>query len=128
MMSVLDSSFLIDILRNEPSAVAMLRRIDGAGTMLIPAPAIMELWAGALRSNASEEGKQQVERLASSMTVVDFDAVAAKRAAELKHSLRRETIDVEDFMIAGIALSRGEDVVTKDAHYARIPGLRVLKY
>ena len=83
MMSVLDSSFLIDILRNEPSAVAMLRRIDGAGTMLIPAPAIMELWAGALRSNASEEGKQQVERLASSMTVVDFDAVAAKRAAEL---------------------------------------------
>jgi predicted nucleic acid-binding protein len=31
-------------------------------------------------------------------------------------------------MTAGIALSRGETVVTADSDYARIPGLKVLKY
>ncbi len=31
-------------------------------------------------------------------------------------------------MIAGIAKANGEKIVTRDAHYTRIDGIKVLKY
>ena len=37
-------------------------------------------------------------------------------------------IETEDVMIAGITMANGETLVTKDADYARIAGLKVLKY
>jgi predicted nucleic acid-binding protein len=126
-MAILDTTFLIDVLRNKESALALRRKLTG-DALIVPTPAIMELWAGALNSKLGAAGKRQVEELLATMTVANFEIQSAKRAAELKIALRNEPIDTEDFMIAGIALSRGDQVVTRDEHYARIPGLRVLKY
>ncbi len=126
-MTVLDTSFIIDVLRNKKEAVS-LRHTLGNEKLLIPTPAIMELWAGALRSNLSQQHKREIEELMATMTIINFDTEAAKRSGEIKHLLRQTPIDPEDMMIAGMALARGDQVVTRDEHYVRIPGLRVLKY
>ncbi|MEK6837705.1 MAG: type II toxin-antitoxin system VapC family toxin, partial [Nanoarchaeota archaeon] len=68
--------------------------------------------------------------LLASMNVLSLDSLSAKLAAEIEVEMERkgEAIQAEDVMIAGIAATNAETLVTNDAHYARISGLRVLKY
>ena len=130
-MSILESSFLIDILRARPEAVKLLDKIEAnEHTLYIAAPTVMELWLGALESNTKEEEKNKIEELLASFIVLPLDSNSAKRAAEIESDLIRngKIIETEDIMIAGIALSNGKTLVTRDEHFTRIPGLRVLKY
>ncbi len=127
-MAVLETSFLIDILRNRPSAVELLYKLEQRETFLIASPTVMELWEGALRNRMHENEKSKVENLLSAVAVLNFDVNAAKQAAEINVELSHEMIEPEDVMIAAIALSHGEMLVTRDEHFTRIKGLRVLKY
>ena len=130
-MVVLDTSFLVDILRNAPRAVELLVEIEGKEpTLLVAAPTVMELWEGALGSKASEKEKARVDALLTSVNVLYLDVRAAKRAAELDFELsgKGTPLELQDIMIAAIAMANGETVVTKDSDYARIPGLKILKY
>ncbi|MBI4450522.1 PIN domain-containing protein [Candidatus Woesearchaeota archaeon] len=129
-MAVLDSSFLIDLLRNRPAALELRDHLDREAALWITSPSIMELWEGVLQSSFSAQEKSRVEELFASLGELTFDGVAARRAAEIGHDLARrgEAIETEDIMIAGIALANGQTVVTRDAHFTRIPGLKVLKY
>ena len=58
------------------------------------------------------------------------DAAAARRAGELDAELwaQGEAIDPEDALIAGIALTRDLELVTRNRAYARVPGLRLRTY
>jgi tRNA(fMet)-specific endonuclease VapC len=130
-VAVFDTSFLIDIMRNKREAVSVLEELEEKEAALYaPSPAIMELWGGALRSNLPEQEKKKVDALLGALSILPFDAKAAKEAAEIEVTLQRRgaAIQTADVMTAGIALSRGETVVTADSDYARIPGLKVLKY
>lgn len=130
-MVVLDTSFLVDILRNAPRAIELLGEIEGKEpTLLVAAPTVMELWEGALDSKAPEKEKARIDALLASVNVLYFDVRAAKRAAELDFELSRKgtPLELRDVMIAAIAMANGEAVVTKDSDYVRVPGLKVLKY
>ncbi len=130
-MAILDSSFLIDILRNNKDAVALLDELEEREpSLFITAPSVMELWEGALKHTLPEKEKQDIEALLAATAMLPLDASAAKIAAEIKHELGQKglPIEIEDVMIAGIARLHAEKVVTRDEHYGRIPGLRVLKY
>ncbi|MEK6838019.1 MAG: PIN domain-containing protein, partial [Nanoarchaeota archaeon] len=83
-MAVLESSFLIDILRNYRSAVSLLDELERKGeSMFVAAPSVMELWEGALKSKVSEKEKAKVDELLASMNVLSLDSLSAKRAAEI---------------------------------------------
>ena len=130
-MTVLETSFLVDIFRNNPTAVELLEELEKNETVLqIAAPTIMELWLGACRSRNSEKEKEKINELIKSFLIMPLDTAGAKEAAEIEAELFQEgqMIELEDIMIAGIARSRGEKVVTRDEHFARIKGLKVWKY
>ncbi|MBI2137057.1 PIN domain-containing protein [Candidatus Woesearchaeota archaeon] len=130
-MAVLDSTFLIDVFRNEHSAIELLRELERKeGNILVASPTVMELWFGAVKSRLPAKGMLQVEELIASANVLVLDAKAAKHAAEIQFELEKKgsPIQLEDVMIAGIAISNGEAVITRDAGYAQISGLKVLKY
>ena len=130
-MVILESSFLIDVLRSHRSAVELLEELERKGeSMLIAAPSVMALWEGALKSKVTGKEKVKVDELLASMPVLPLDSLSAKRAAEIEVELdsKGASIQTEDVMIAGITATNGETLVTNDAHYARIPGLRILKY
>lgn len=130
-MAVLDTSFLIDLLRNKKEALSLRNELDSLEpTLYATAPSIMELWDGALFSAIPQREKEKVEQLLRAIDILPLDSRGSKRAAEIGFALSKkgEIIQDEDLMIAGIALTNGEMVVTRDEHFTRIPGLKVLKY
>ncbi|MBI4141704.1 PIN domain-containing protein [Candidatus Woesearchaeota archaeon] len=127
-MVLLDTCFLIDILKNRQPAVDILSEKESHETLWVATPSITELWEGALNSDVPEKEKKKIDELIAGLEILDFDIVAAKKTAEIAIALRNNPIELEDMMIAAIAFARWESVITRDAHFARIPGLRVLKY
>ena len=129
-MACLDTSFLIDLLRGKRNVFLLKDELDKTETRLtIASLSIMELWAGAIQTS-SEKEKVKINQLLQSLEILPFDESSAKEAAEIEAELASKGLIVgtEDIMIAGIAKVNGEKVVTADAHYTRIHGLKVLKY
>ena len=130
-MAVLDTTFLIDLLRGKDNVSQLLEELDTTESILaVGAPSAMELWAGAILADASEKEKKKVSQLLDSLQVYALDLASAKEAGDIEAQLIKDgsIIQAEDIMIAGIARMHGEKVVTRDNGYARIPNLRVLKY
>ena len=130
-MVCLDTTFIIDLLRGKEEISSLKDTLDRTESRLaIAAPSVMELWVGAQLVSKSNEEKAKIDELLQSLIVLELNEHNAKLAGEIEAALihNGQTIDTEDCMIAGIAISNGETLVTRDAHFARISGLRVLKY
>ncbi len=130
-MACLETSFLIDLLRGKREVAALKDQLyESESSLAIAAPSITELWSGALLSNFPDVEKAKITELIQSLEILNLDEESAKEAGEIEAGLLRKglAIQTEDIMIAGIARVHGEKLVTRDPHYARIPGLRVLKY
>jgi len=86
-----------------------------------------ELINGAVLSAQPAEQRDEVEELLSRLDVLDFDAIAADHAADIKADLKRRgcMIGANDLLIAGHARSRGLIVVTGNLReFERVDGLR----
>lgn len=121
-MIVADSDVLIDALRGrEPSR----SRIDdelGAGTLVTTVVSAFELRSGV----TSDQARRAVETLLAPLTALPLDADAARAAAEIRVILEQagQKIGMADYLIAGICLSTGASLLTRNrAHFARVPGL-----
>lgn len=129
---ILDTTFLVDIIRGDQAALALLDRLEaGSDPLLIPTPVLYELWEGIERSTKPLREAQAVARTVEAYPLLDIDAAAAKRAGRISGNLirRGETIDDIDVFIAGIALERGYPLITRNLkHFDRIDGLRVVGY
>lgn len=129
-MACLETTFLIDLLRGKQNVIKLKDELSMLEqSLIIASPSVMELWVGACLKE-SENEKRQILELLNSVEVVDFDTESAKDAGEIEAELVRKgiTIEAEDLMIAAIARRRSEKLVTRDQHFASVPGLRVLKY
>lgn len=71
---------------------------------------------------------EKVRAFESSMHVIPFDLDAARLYGQITSHLKKRgmMINVQDVVMASIAMSRGERVVTRDRHLRRIPGLGVI--
>jgi len=130
-MAVLETSFLIDLLKNKERAVEVLKSIeDSEKEIFIASPSIMELWHGAIISSFPDREKNKVLGMINSISEISFDSESAMKSAEILNYLKTKGLPIElpDVMIAAIALVNGEKIITRDEHFTRIPGLMVLKY
>ncbi|MFA4820000.1 MAG: PIN domain-containing protein [Candidatus Aenigmatarchaeota archaeon] len=130
-MACLETTFLIDLLRGDENIKHLKDDLDKTEDILaVAAPSVMELWTGAILSNKSASEKIKISELLSSFTIFHLDEKAAKEAGEIEADLikKGQIIDAEDIMIAGIAKSNGEKLITRDQHYAKISGLNLIKY
>ncbi|MBI3260594.1 MAG: PIN domain-containing protein [Ignavibacteriae bacterium] len=130
-MACLETTFLIDLLRGEKRIEKMHEELNRTETTFsIAAPSVMELWTGANLSNLPQKEKEKINELISSFVVLHLKENSAKEAGDIESELIRkgQNIEIEDIMIAAIAKVNDEKLVTRDEHYARIPGLKMLKY
>ena len=130
-MAILETSIVIDLLKGNESAVKIYDELEQREMVLfVAAPTIMELWIGALMSKWPEAEKEKINTFTRGVEVLPLDDRAARKAAEITHFLRKtgSQIQIQDVMIAAIAATACEAVVTRDSDFARIPGLIVLKY
>ncbi len=129
-MACLDTTFLIDLLRGKEEVSVLMDEFDKTeSSIVIAAPTVMELWLGAIREGKDVE-KIRINEMLNSLEILPLDEQSAKEAAEIEAELLKsgQIIEIEDIMTAAIARIHGEKVVTRDQHFAQIPGLKVLKY
>lgn len=123
---ILDACFPIDLVAGDEAAVAKLDEIHDRH-LVVPTLAYTEVAVGV--DPTTPEGRRFDEVMAE-VPMVPYDAEAAERAVDVQRQLRRsgEAIGAVDAMIAGIALARGEPVVTRNAsEFGRTP-VRVSPY
>ena len=124
---ILDTTFLIDLMKDDPAAVKRLKELEKDKIRQnIASPTLYELYVGILLSSKPEKEKRKVLDTLASMNILGLTAKSAAKAGEVQGKLIREgkMIDPEDAMIAGIALHNKEIVLTKNVeHFSRILAL-----
>lgn len=91
----------------------------------------MELWEGIHLTDATDEERERVQRLLEGLTHAPFDRESAMLAGERSATLTTEgtEIEIEDVMIAAIALNRNEPILTGTPdHFERIEDADVETY
>jgi predicted nucleic acid-binding protein len=114
------------------NAIGKARTLEEQGEqIMVGSPSIYELFVGVVSADkpASEEAK--ITAVLSSMTVINLDFQSA-RAGGIIYGERKKlgkTIDVEDAMLAGIAKTKVETILTRNSkHFLDIEGVSVEPY
>lgn len=129
---IFDTSFLIDIMQNDRDALLklseLIKKNEPQGITVI---SVFELYTGILRSNKPDEEKEKVERVLKGQELFGLDEESAKKAGIIDGKLfkRGQIICIPDGMIAGIALTKNQKVLTRNIKdFAKIDGLEIETY
>jgi predicted nucleic acid-binding protein len=128
-MKLLDSTFLIDLLRGRKET---LKIINSKEMLLTTQINIYEVVKGLFLKNIPSSKFAKIMEMFENIRVLPFDDNAVIQSAEIYTRLVKKGLEVHNFdcMIAGAALSRGVNtIITKNTrHFERINGMKVEKY
>ncbi len=121
MAYLLDTNICSVIIRAEDDAFAnrFLQHWPEVAISAITAHEL-EFWA----KNTGPNLSRRVRWLLSKHKILSFDAAAGAKAAEVRTALLSKPLATYDALIAGHALALGYVLVTADADFKRVPGLR----
>ena len=129
---IFDTSFVIDVMGGNKAATEKLSELISKGEPeVVAAPTIFELFSGLAQSSKPELERKKIISVLSRVAVLQLEISAAERGGEIDGMLTKagEQIDPIDSMIAGIALVKGEKVLTKNIkHFSKVAGLKVETY
>ncbi len=129
---LLDTSFIVDLLRGKKSAVNKINELEAESIATnISAPSIFELFVGLSLTKKPSVEKKKIMDVLISWGNLALDSDSAVIAGKIHGELINEgqMIDPEDSMIAGIAIKHNESVLTRNTnHFNRIPDLQVEEY
>ncbi len=97
----------------------------------IPTIVIYELEVGILKSNDSKKRKEQLEKLLSTVHIIDFSQNEAKESAKIRASLEKigKPIGAMDTLIAGCAKVNNLTLVTRNLdEFTRVENLKVINW
>ena len=126
---ILDTSFVIDFLKGRKNAVEkMISITENQIHFAIAAPTLAEISSGLVY--ADNDKKEKAMDFLKSQIVLPLDESSAIIAGEIDGKLAKRGLKIEmmDSLIAGIAISNNEPIVTRDSHFERIEGLKTEKY
>lgn len=120
---ILETSFLIDLMKGQSEAVTLADDVDRSGENLyLPSPALFELWMGAGRAARGREEVRKIETLIESFDIVVLTHQDAREAGLLQARLSKagRTMGTVDVLIAGMARQRSETLVTGDRDFSAV--------
>ena len=128
-MKLLDSTFLVDVLRGRKETLEL---IDSEETLLTTQINMYEVIKGLFLKNITSSRFAKVMRVFDNIRVIPLDDNAVIKSAEIFSDLAKKGSEVHNFdcMIAGIALSNGVNkIVTRNKnHFKRIKEIKVESY
>ena len=121
MPYLLDTSICSRLVRGQSDFFPHTGNHDWANSIISAITAHeLEFWAAATGTRRM----LALRDFLSTATVAPFDTAAAAAAATIRHALRAKQLSAYDALIAGHALALGCVLVTADADFKRVPGLR----
>jgi predicted nucleic acid-binding protein len=124
---LLDTSAYSHFFRGDERIVPLLKTAE---TILLPSIVLGELFAGFALGSREEKNLAELEQFLNSprVRVVSAGEESAHFYAEIYCALRRagRPLPTNDLWIAALAREHGAALVSLDAHFAYISGLRVL--
>lgn len=131
-MPLLDSSFIIDVLRGRENAGRLFRILGQETAPLGTCGHVMfELYRGIAFGSRPEAEQRKIDDILQTLLQFDFTSEAARLAGKISGDLskRGQTLNPVDLFISATALVHGQTVVTRNkAHFERVTGLQVLSY
>lgn len=126
-MLVLDSDVVIEIERQNPEVISALNKLrsEHPGNLAISSAVYSELYYGALkRPKLLEHTTKTLQAFES----LPFDSGAAEVFSKLKFYLDKKgaPIPVMDLITASATITAKADLVSRDAHFKNVPGLKVI--
>ncbi|MHA1863359.1 MAG: type II toxin-antitoxin system VapC family toxin [Candidatus Thorarchaeota archaeon] len=129
---LLDTSFIIDLLRGRKTAVDKIKMLEAESLSTnISSPSIFELFVGISLTKKPSSEKKKVMDVLLSWGTLSLDSECAALAGKIHGQLINEgqPIDPEDSMIAAIAIVNNETLLTKNTkHFKRVPDLKIEDY
>jgi tRNA(fMet)-specific endonuclease VapC len=126
VLVALDTSIIVAALRGDPEVRQRLTTIQG----VITATVVGELFVGAYLAAESARQLQDVLQLLRTSKVLPCDQDTGEYYARITVALRRQGTPIpdNDVWIAAVALQYALPLVTRDAHFQRVPGLVVERW
>jgi predicted nucleic acid-binding protein len=129
---ILDTSFVIDLIRGKPGAVSRLEDVRARNRpQKVSAVTVLDLYEGVGRTQRSDAERQAVLDVLDSKSVVPATHAIMRRAGEISGRLYDDgtPIDREECVVAATGLSEDEPVITRNRrHFDRIAGVDVVGY
>ncbi|MGD0994317.1 MAG: type II toxin-antitoxin system VapC family toxin [Candidatus Bathyarchaeia archaeon] len=125
---ILDTDLLIALLKGETEANKAMERLDENGkrvaTTILTA---YELLRGAYISSKPEKNLAEVHELLSNIEVLDLTLQACEETSKIYRDLRKAGCLIGEFdtLIAAIAKTHAETLMTRDEHFTLIRGINV---
>jgi tRNA(fMet)-specific endonuclease VapC len=114
-MTFIDTSVIIDFLAGDEKIVSIIKELSAKGE--IKTTTINEY---ELLKHKLELKRQVAENFLLAVTVCSFDRASAKKAAVLFEKLGKagKMINENDLLIAGVALSNDDVLLTRDQNFS----------
>lgn len=128
---ILDTCFLVDIMNNNKEAINKLDKIIKEEQINITSVSIFELFSGIARCNNPRLENQKISSIMKTMNILELDMKSAEKAGLIDGTLvkKGKSIGPLDCMIAGIALSKNEKILTRNKKdFSKISGLIIESY
>jgi tRNA(fMet)-specific endonuclease VapC len=120
---LLDTNIVIALFARD---LAVAEHLDEAEEVSIASIVLGELYFGARRSGRMKENLARIDEFAVNSAVLGCDAETARYYGEIKNTLREKgrPIPENDIWIAAIALQYDLTLITRDAHFEEVDGLK----
>ncbi|RJQ20576.1 type II toxin-antitoxin system VapC family toxin [Candidatus Woesearchaeota archaeon] len=128
---ILDTSFLIDLMDGKQNAIAKAQELTKRNeAQIITTVSIFELSSGLAQSKKPDRERQKIMQILAEQTVWPLDDDGAHIGGRIDGELAKkgQSISPEDCMIAGIALSKKQTVLSRDSDFKRISTLETEPY
>ena len=125
----LDSTWIYDFLKGKQNAIAALDAVKSSHSLATTSINAYEIIYGLLRKNEMEK-LVAVMQFFKSIRMLDFDLIAADKAAQIGITLEKKgkTINEFDILVAGAMLTNGcHKIITENVKdFEKIGGITVL--
>ena len=129
---LLDTTVLIDLMRNDSSAHNCIRAAKARGIKLIvTSGSIHELFVGITQSNNPEQEQSKVQLALTDTNVLPLHPDLAEQSGRIDGNLRSKgiMIGVVDCVTAATAIEQNVPLLTRNVkHFKQVAGLKVETY
>jgi tRNA(fMet)-specific endonuclease VapC len=130
-MPVLDSSFIVDLLRENKGALKKLAEMEAEYIPFSTTEVnVLELYRGAYLSMKTHQNLEKIKKILECFQILELEESVYEVFASLSANLlsNGKSIGAFDELIAAITLCHNEKIVTRDSHFKKVPGLGVIDY